>query len=153
MEAWFDYSRFLISLVAIIDPFAVIPVFLAMTGELDPVRQARAARYSIQTVFLVLLIAALSGDMILTVLGTSLDAFRVGGGLILLTMAFGMLRDVVHLEPESALERGRFQESMGVAPLGIPLLAGPGAISATIIQMQRSEGWGHGAAVILCIVL
>lgn len=153
MESWQDYSRFFISLVAIVDPFAVIPAFLSMTAGASGRMKGRAARYIILTVFSTLVLAALTGDLVLTILGASLDAFRVGGGAVLMTMAFTMLREPVLLKGGDATGPSRFEESIGIAPLGIPLLAGPGAISATIIQMQRGEGALHFLAILACITL
>lgn len=151
MEEWYDYTRFFIALVAIVDPFAAVPVFLSATTNLTQERKIRTIRYTILTVFSVLAVSAFSGDMILTLVGTSLDAFRVGGGLILLTMAFNMLEQTVTLEVTKSSTP--FTESIGVAPLGVPLLAGPGAISATIIQMQRGSGWMHSLLIVACILM
>ena len=91
MEPWFEYTRFVIALMAILDPFAAVPVFLSLSTGMSTAAKRQAARAAAVTVFVVLLFAALSGEMLLTVLGTSLDAFRVGGGIVLLLMALSML--------------------------------------------------------------
>ena len=154
MESLFDYTRFVVALLAILEPFGVVPIYLALTAGNDaPVRRG-TARTAAVTTFLVLVVAAFSGDLILTLLGTSLDAFRVGGGIVLLLMAVSMLgakTSPVHHTPEEAAAGTR--EAIGVVPIGIPLLAGPGAISTTIIQMERGHGPAHAAVIVLCLAL
>jgi multiple antibiotic resistance protein len=150
-----DYSRFFVTLLAILTPFAAIPVFLALTGGQDDRFRARTADMAATTVFVVLLVSALTGDVILRVLGTSLDAFRVGGGIVLFLMSLSMLNakvSPVQQTPEEADEAGQ-KSAVGVVPIGIPLLVGPGSISSTIIETKRSGEFAHLAAVIVCIAL
>ena len=102
-----------------------------------------------------LVAVALTGDALLHVMGTSLASFRVGGGIVLLLMALAMLRaqsDMVRTTPAEEAE-AEDKQSIAVVPLAIPLLAGPGAISTVIIQMQRSDTRYHGLLVILAIAL
>lgn len=155
MQHWAEYSRFVLALFAILTPFAAIPIFLALTEGRSEAERAGIARTAALTVFLVLGAAALSGDLVLRLLGTSLDAFRVGGGIILMLMAISMLSarvSSVQQTPEEAGEAA-VREAVGVVPLGLPLMAGPGAISNVIIQMQRGEGVAHGLLTIGCIVV
>lgn len=155
MEPWAEYTRFVIALLAILDPFLAIPLFLSLTAGRDRRERALDALAATATVTAVLLVAAFSGEALLTLMGTSLASFRVGGGIVLLLMALAMLRaegDAVRHTPadqEAALRK----HAVGVVPLGIPILAGPGAISTVIIQMQRGEGGTHAALVTLCILL
>ncbi|MBU0725883.1 MAG: NAAT family transporter [Alphaproteobacteria bacterium] len=155
MVEWSDYTRFLVTLFAVLTPFAAIPIFLSLTGTSTRREQMDTARTAALTVFAVLVGAALAGDVILRALGTSLDAFRVGGGIVLLLMALSMLNakvSGVQQTREEAIEAEQ-RETVGVVPLGIPLLAGPGAISTTIIQMQRGEGLLHAGIIIGCILI
>jgi len=98
--------------------------------------------------------AALTGEMLLTVMGTSPDAFRVGGGTVLLLMALSLLNARVSAvqKTQEDMDEAQDQETIGVVPIGLPLLAGPDAISATVIQAHRGEGLGHVAVIIGCIV-
>ena len=155
MADFADYSRFFVTLLAILTPFAAIPVFLALTGGQDDRFRARTADRAAATVFIVLLISALTGDVILRVLGTSLDAFRVGGGIVLFLMSLSMLNakvSAVQQTPEEADEAGQ-KSAVGVVPIGIPLLVGPGSISSTIIETKRSAEFAHLGAVVVCIAL
>lgn len=149
------YSRFVVTLLAILTPFAAIPVFLALTAGQDDAFRRRTADMAATTVFAVLLVSAVSGDLLLRVMGTSLDAFRVGGGIVLFTMSLSMLNakvSAVQQTPEEADEAGQ-KSVLGVVPIGIPLLVGPGSISSTIIETKRSAEFAHLLAVIACIAL
>lgn len=153
--AWTDYTRFAIALVAIVDPLAAIPLFLDLTDGFTPGERKRTARVTALAVFGVLSGAALAGEAILGAFGTSLAAFRVGGGIVLLLMAVSMLTaepDRTRHTPEEDLA-SRDKASVAVVPLGVPLLAGPGAISAVILQMNGGSGFLHAALVLGTIAL
>jgi len=149
-----EYARFLISLFAILSPFAAIPLFLTLTDSFDTQQKSRTAATASATVAAVLIVSGLAGELILTALGTSLDAFRVGGGIVLLLVALSMLSaqtSAVQHRPEEAVEADT--SSVGVVPLGIPLLAGPGSISAVIIEMNHAPSFGHQAAIVGCVLV
>lgn len=147
-----DYLRFFVTLTAVVDPFLAVPFFLAFTAARSDAERKRLARVVAFTVFLVLAISVFVGEALLNFIGASLPAFRVGGGLVLLLMALAMLNAQAggvrqsHAEARE-LEQGELQ---GVVPLAMPLLAGPGAISTSIIA---AEGGGalHQAMIVLCI--
>jgi multiple antibiotic resistance protein len=155
VSAFQEYLRFLVTLAAVLDPFLAVPIFLAVTASHSVPSRVTLVRVVSITVFAVLAAAALLGDTILTLVGTSLSAFRVGGGLVLLLMALAMLNaqagGVRQSEEEAAeLESG---ELRGVVPLAVPLLAGPGAISTTIIAAEKGGGAAHLAAILGCIAV
>jgi multiple antibiotic resistance protein len=153
MGLWSEYSRFLIALFAILTPFAAIPIFLSLTEGRSQAERRRIAGSAALTVLCVLVGAALSGDVVLRVVGTSLDSFRVGGGIVLLLMALSMLNAQVSRVQQTgpeAEEAGQ-RSAIGVVPLGLPLLAGPGAISTVIIEGQRHPGLLHDVLVIGCV--
>ena len=149
-----DYLRFLVTLTAVLDPFLAVPIFLAMTVAHSPQGRARLARVATITVFLVLAGSAFFGERLLIALGASLAAFRVGGGLVLLLMSLAMLNAEAGGVRQSEKEAKEVEsgEVSGVVPLAVPLLAGPGAISTTIIAAQ-SGGAGHYAAILVCILI
>ena len=147
-----EYARFLVTLTAVLDPFLAVPIFLTLTASRDAVARAGLVRVVAITVFAVLAVSALLGEAILTLIGASLAAFRVGGGLVLLLMALAMLNARAgglrqSREEAAELESGELQ---GVVPLAVPLLAGPGAISTTVIAAQKG-GVVHVAAILACI--
>ena len=145
-----EYLRFFVTLAAVLDPFLAVPLFLTLTANQSARERVVLVRVVAITVFAVLAVAALLGDSILTLVGASLAAFRVGGGLVLLLMALAMLNAQVggvrQSEEEAAeLESG---EVRGLVPLAIPLLAGPGAISTTIIAAEKGVGVAHYGVIL-----
>src|SRR5690606_14471732 len=126
-----EYLRFFVTLIAVVDPFLAVPIFLAVTSGRRDESRARLARAIALTVFVVLSITAFVGEALLTIIGASLPSFRVGGGLVLLLMALAMLNaeagPVRHTEAEA--QEAIAGDVGGIVPLAIPLLAGPGAIS------------------------
>jgi len=147
MLSWPEYSRFAVSLFTILTPFAAVPTFLSLTEDLPSLERSRIATAAAGTAALVLVVAALLGNVILTLLGTSLGSLRVGGGLVLLMVAFSMLNPPPAPPPTSWR-----RSSSGIVPLGLPILAGPGAISAVIVEMRHGAGVMHAAIVILCVL-
>jgi multiple antibiotic resistance protein len=151
--SWFEYSRFAITLAAILNPFAAIPFFLVVTSGGDGSSRPRIAAAAALSVATILVVSALAGDSILTLVGTSLGAFRVAGGIVLLLLGLSMLgaqHGSLRQNPEEASVAAH-QPSIAVVPLAIPLIAGPGSISAVILQMQRGSGAGHTFAILACI--
>jgi len=154
MEHWSEYSRFIITLMVILDPFMALPVFLELTRGHTPPERRRVARIATLAVVVVLFIAALSGETLLTWMGTSLGSFRIGGGIVLLLMALAMLRaesDRVRTTPSEEVTAAQ-RASIAVVPIAIPLMAGPGAIGTVIIHMQRSAAPYHSWLILGSIV-
>lgn len=155
MEHWTEYTRFFTALFVILDPFAAVPIFLALTKTYSVQERGRIANISAVTVLLVLVVASLTGETLLQGMGTSLASFRIGGGIVLLLMALAMLSGqtgTVRSTPEEEAEAAD-KNAIAVVPLAIPLMAGPGSISTVIIQMQRSSTEYHGLLVIFSIFL
>src|SRR5438105_15167338 len=149
-----EYLRYLVTLTAVLDPFLAIPIFVGVTATRGEAATRRLANVVTVTVFLVLAGAALGGEAILRLMGASLPAFQVGGGLVLLLMALAMLNAKVGEMRQTRAEAAELEagEVSGVVPLAVPLLAGPGAISTTIIAAQPG-GLGHALGLIVCIGL
>lgn len=153
MQSPLAYVQFMVALIVIVDPFFTVPLFLGVTSGYTDRERTRAAAAIGLTVFGVLTVTALTGESVLRVLGTSFASFQVGGGLVLLLMAVAMLNpgleaDLSDVDGEPGDEPG---ESLGVVPLGVPLLAGPGAIGTVIIAAGRGVGWDHRTMIVLCI--
>ncbi|HEX6266133.1 MAG TPA: MarC family protein [Burkholderiales bacterium] len=154
MSGYQEYLRFLVTLTAVLDPFLAVPIFLSVTAMSDERARRRLAGAVTLTVFLVLAGAAIFGERLLKFLGTSLPAFQVGGGLVLLLMALAMLNAQAGGMRQSRAEAEELESRpmSGVVPLAVPLLAGPGAISTTIIAAQAG-GAAHIGALIGCLAL
>jgi len=133
-----EYLRFVVTLAAVVDPFLAVPLFLAFTATRGEDERRHLARIVALTVFIVLAVAVFIGESLLELIGASLPAFRVGGGLVLLLMALAMLNAQAGGVRQSRAEAQELEEGelQGVVPLAIPLLAGPGAISTSIIAVE-----------------
>lgn len=154
MTEWGELIKLTVALVAVVDPFGTIPLFLSALGPADPVTRARAARAAALTVLTVLTLAALAGDAFLRLFGISIASFMVGGALLLLIHSVSMLQvreSRVRQTPEEAAQAAE-THAVGVVPIGIPLLAGPGAISAVIIYAHEAQAAPLGPWVLLAPV-
>jgi multiple antibiotic resistance protein len=143
------------SIFFLVDPFAVIPLFLSMTSNELPVRRRRTARSAALTCFLMLAAFAAAGGLIFKVFGITLPAFKIAGGIILIMIGLEMIRahkSGTKQSPEEEAE-GVARETVGVIPLGIPMLAGPGALSTVMILIGDSREWWQYGAVFAAILV
>jgi len=138
---YFRFSLLAISSIFfLVDPFAAIGTFLAITEKADaPGRKAMARKGSI-TCFVVLTSFALIGKFIFRMFGITLPAFEIAGGLILLLIGLDMLQAKRSPTQESSgeTEDAAAKEDAGIVPLGIPMLAGPGAISSVMVLIGQA---------------
>jgi len=150
MIDWTDYAKFFIGLLAIVNPIGIVPVFISLTrNQTDRQRNTAALRAAI-TVGTVLVVSLLMGEALLGFFGISVDSFRVAGGILILLMAISMLHGGISAEKQTPDEAQDAEEkdNVAVVPLGMPLLAGPGAISTIIIYSHRGQGVGHHAVLL-----
>lgn len=142
---WNGLLKLTITLLAIVDPLASIPVFLASTEGLTDGARRRVARTVSLTVFGVLAVAVVGGAEVLGFFGISIASFMIGGGLLFLLLAISMLQAKESGIRRTPVEAREAAESDGVAvvPLAIPLLAGPGAITTLIIAAHESPTTVH----------
>jgi multiple antibiotic resistance protein len=138
----------LVTILVIMDPVANAPVFLALTADLDSGRRRRAALQATVVAASVILVFALFGQGILALLGISLPALQVAGGLLLVLVALELLRPPVELAPVA-----RPGQNVALVPLGTPLLAGPGAIAATMVYMSAADTAVEVVAVVAALLV
>lgn len=122
----------------VVDPFAVIPLYLSMTQGDPPAKRRRAALRAAVAATITLLLFAFAGRVILSVFNITLGAFQVAGGIILFLLAIDMLRaerSRVRTSPEEVRE-GVEKDDVAIIPLGIPILAGPGSIATVTVLMS-----------------
>jgi multiple antibiotic resistance protein len=143
------------SIFFIVDPVATVPSFLVMTADDREEKRRRMARQAAWTCFLVLSLFTLAGSLIFKAFSITLPAFKIAGGVILFMVAVDMLqarRSGTQEVTEERLE-GTEKEEIGVTPLGIPMLAGPGAISTCMILMGQSRSWWQVIPVFASIAI
>jgi multiple antibiotic resistance protein len=143
----------IISIFFIVDPLAVIPSFLTLTAEDTSARRRRIALKAAVACTLILVGFASAGGLIFRIFGITLPAFRIAGGIILGLSALEMVRaERRSRETPEELEEGAEKYSAAFTPLGIPMLAGPGAISTVIVLMDHAKGWPQILPVYTAIV-
>ena len=146
-----DYLKIFVALLFMVDPVAAIPTFLAATAGDDLADRHKTALTAGVTVGTVLVIFVFTGSAILNLFGISIDSFRVAGGVILMLLALAMLGGApgkTKQRPEEA-EDAVDKENVGVVPIAIPLLAGPGAMSSMIVYSHQDPSLPHRGALAL----
>jgi multiple antibiotic resistance protein len=142
------------SLFVIVDSIGTIPAFLAMTPGNTPEERARMARLACTVATGILLFFSLTGMTIFKVFGITLPAFQIAGSLLLLLIALDMLRARRSTMKETIEEKeaGLTKEDIAITPLAVPMLAGPGAITTTILLRNRADSFVQVVGLLLCIV-
>jgi multiple antibiotic resistance protein len=132
----------LLTLFVVVDPVGLTPTFLAVTHGLPRAARRSVALRASLIAGAILIGTALIGDWLFRTLGISLAAFRIAGGLLLFSIAFEMLFGVRMRREGQAAEQAVEEHVRNIAafPLAIPLLAGPGAITATVLLAGRADG-------------
>ncbi len=136
------------SIFFLVDPFATMGSFLAITAGASRAKQKRMAFKACVTCFIVLATFALAGQGIFKMFGITLPAFEIAGGLILMLIGIDMLEAKRSPTQESSqeAEEASHKEDAGIVPLGIPMLAGPGAISSVMVMVGQADTmWQMGA--------
>lgn len=137
-----------ITLFVIMDPPGTVPIFLGLTGAMTRQQRHRAARQAILVAFGVITSFALFGQQLLSYMHISLPALQASGGLLLLLVAMELLTG----KSEEPQPSGNTRVNVALVPLGTPLLAGPGAIVATMVFVQRATEAADWISIALGIV-
>ena len=145
-----DSLKVFVALIALINPLGVLPMFISLTQDFTPAQKQRAIRTAAFTVVAVITISALLGEQIIKFFGISTASLQVAGGLLILLMSLSMLNAQPSGAKTTAEERdeAEHKDTIGVVPLGIPLLTGPGAMSTVIVLAGKSHHAGDYAALI-----
>jgi multiple antibiotic resistance protein len=145
----------LTSLLAIINPLSAMPMYLALTDGYTPERRGRTVRSAMLTALAVLVVFALLGGAIFQLFGITIHAFRIAGGIIFFGIGTDMLqakRSRVKTTEEEELE-GLGKGEVGVTPLGIPMISGPGAITTVMVLMTQARSPATIGVVFAAIVV
>jgi multiple antibiotic resistance protein len=143
------------SLFVIVDPLATVPAFLAMTPNDTPDQRIRTARLACCVTAGVLLAFSVAGQLIFKVMGITMPAFEIAASIVLLLVALDMLRAQRSRVQETHEETKAGMEKMDIAvtPMAIPMLAGPGAISTTILLQNEARNVPQRIALYACILM
>jgi len=140
MEVAFIIKVF-VSIFIIVDPIGLIPGFIALTASYSQSKIKTTVRETTLTLILVLTVFTLFGNDILNFFGITIPAFKIAGGIIIFMIAWQMLQAKqtrLKISPEEEVY-SKEQEKIGIVPLGIPMLAGPGAITTVIVLSGEKQ--------------
>jgi len=160
MLGWNEYAKMFVAVLALLDPLMATLIFVDLTSTESRSRRASVALIACGSAAVLLIMSVIIGEMVLKLFGISLHAFKIAGGLLLLLMSISMLQariGTIKQTPEEFHE-AEDKEAIAVVPLAIPLMAGPGTISAMIMYSSKSPAMSHrfilcGIAVFMMIVV
>ncbi|SJL82456.1 YchE family NAAT transporter [Vibrio palustris] len=149
------FLQFFLGLFATVNPIGIMPVFVSLTSYMDSDERRKTARTTHFSVAVILICSLIGGQTLLDVFSISLDAFRVAGGLLLLSIAFSMMSGKLGEDKQNKQEisESMSREQVGVVPLAMPLMAGPGAISSTIVYGSRYPETFNLIGIIITIII
>ena len=144
---WALYMQFFIGLIALLNPFGLMPLFVGLTAHQQTEERNRTLNVAMLAVFITLVLLMITGQAFLNLFGISMASFRIAGGLMLMMIALSMLKGKlgeIRQNQEENLEMAEQelaeQESVAVVPLAIPIIAGPGAMSTVILYAVEHSG-------------
>ncbi|CAM3554362.1 hypothetical protein BS639_07910 [Rouxiella silvae] len=149
------YIKFFVGLFALVNPVGILPVFISMTSYQPATGRDKTNMTANLTVAIILCTSLFLGDSILQVFGISIDSFRIAGGILVVTIAMSMISGKLGEDKQNKQEKSEtaIRENVGVVPLALPLMAGPGAISSTIVWSTRYHSWANLFGFTLAIVI
>ena len=143
-----------ISFLVIVDPLGTAAVFSALSAKMSAPQRQKIAIKAVTIATVLLIFFGLAGKLLLLKMGISLDAFRIAGGLLIFVTAFRMImgfHDSDKIDSSDSVYKDT--SNIAVFPLAIPLLAGPGCMTAIILNMGNAITWDHKLIVIFCIII
>lgn len=155
------YVQFFISLIALVNPIGAIPVFYSMTADFPEDEQKKMIFITSSAIMIMLLVTLFFGNAILSAFSISIDSFRIAGGLVIASIAMTMISGKIGEHKMNKEEKNMDVESytnLAIVPLAVPLMAGPGSISAAIVlgsNISGVMGYALGAITIIlfCILV
>jgi len=148
-------GKALLSLLTILAPFSVLPVYVSLSINMPEHARRRALRRTLFTVLITLLFFQWTGLYFFRILGIELPSFQIAGGLIIASMAWSMLHvhpsrtQRSHTEDEESMEK----EDFSIVPMAIPMLSGPGAITTVVLLSQQQQQFVGDLLLTLLIVV
>jgi multiple antibiotic resistance protein len=154
---WAYLSGAFVTLLFIIDPFAVVPTYLTLTERFSPSSRAHIRRKAVLIALALLIVFAVTGMKFFELFGITLPAFQIAGGLLLLILGVSQLHAEKAKVTPTEQDEGLSRDDISVFPLATPLLAGPGAISTVILLVTKAEStirfFELLAAIVACMAV
>lgn len=146
-------ARAFLTLLVVIDPIGLMPIFMSLTSKYSSAQKARIARQAVMVAGGILIVFALIGKGLLQYLGISIGAFQIAAGLLLLKIAVDMVFAQRERETAEEEQEAYLREDISVFPLAIPLIAGPGTLASLLILTTEIDGQRFGLLVLLSVVM
>lgn len=150
------YLHFFAGLFAIINPIGMIPIFIGMTGFYSIKERNQINIIANITAACILIISLSIGNIILNLFDISIESFRIAGGILIISISISMINGTLmnNLVKKKNKNKGLYaKENISIIPLAMPLIAGPGAISSTIIWSTHHTNWNNIIGCIIVILL
>jgi multiple antibiotic resistance protein len=153
-EQLIAYLAFIVSVFALMNPLAAIPIYLGLTADLDPETRRRIPFKTALAAFLIMVVAFIAGETILMMFSVSIPALRIAGGIVILSMGWSMLQARTSRTRQTAeeAEEATSLESVAVIPMAIPVTAGPGAISLMVVAASYPNQIEGRIAIIIAVL-
>lgn len=159
MELGVEIGKLLVAFLVLINPFSALSIYLDLTQNHSTKEKRRIARTAALAVFIVIVVFALGGGILLKVLGISVGSFQVGGGILVLLIAISLMNgndnpakpkiDSHSEEHQSAQQVRRNEKAIAVVPIAIPITIGPGGISTVIIYSSAAKNYSDIVLIII----
>ncbi len=154
-QAFEDIMKFSITLLSILNPLGIIPIFINITRNSSEGQIIKIANSCSLAVMATILVSLIAGHKILLFFGISIASFTIGGGVLIFSMAFSMINAQSSEAKINEAEISHIQDlrELGIVPLAIPLISGPGAISTSIIHARDFTTTYHWVGAIVSILV
>lgn len=155
MDGFSFFIYAFVSVFVIVSPISGVVSFISLTSNMTFEEKNEVANKAVVLGCLIALFFAITGNVILDIFSVNVDSLRVAGGILLFTIAFDMMHAKVSAESitEEEINRSQEREDIWVFPIALPLLTGPGTISAVIVLMGSATGYVEKIMVLVAIVL
>ena len=154
MTYHFDYLLLCLStLFTLINPIGIAPIFLTLTERFSDSEQKTIAKKGVLTGFIVLITFAYLGSYVFALYSISIDAFRIMGGIIFFRSGLKMLESIIARTrtTPAETEEGLEHDDIAISPIGIPIVTGPGAITAVMVLAGETDGAQEQILLLLSI--
>lgn len=147
------YLQMFFTILIVVDPIGIVPLFLSATGHMDQAERRRAMRLSVTVAAVVMVVFAVGGRFILSFFGISPGAFYVAGGIMFFLIALEMLFGQPKRSKKSAEETDQDSSSVAVFPLAIPMIAGPGTVTTIMLYGSGPGTWLLSTGLLMASIL
>ena len=153
-EELIAYLAFIVSVFALMNPLAAVPIYLGLTADMEPDALRRIPFKTALAAFVIMVIAFIAGETILLMFSVSIPALRIAGGIVILSMGWSMLQARISRTRQTSEEakEASNRDSIAVIPMAIPVTAGPGAISLMVVAASYPNAIEGRIAIILAVL-